>query len=91
MATCGARFTRKACTVTLPECTVEIALDAGVLIGNGQEMPLCEVEIELKSGSEEAATAFAEGVASQYGLTQEYKSKFRRALALARGENNGTF
>lgn len=91
VATCGARFTRKACTVTLPQCTVEIALDLGVLVGNGHEMPLCEVEIELKSGSEEAATAFAESLAGQYGLTQEYKSKFRRALTLAKGESNGTF
>ncbi len=91
VATCGARFTRKACTVALPECTVEIALDAGCLVGGDQEMLLCEVEIELKSGSEEAATAFAEALAKQHGLTPEYKSKFRRALALARGENHGTF
>jgi phenylalanyl-tRNA synthetase beta subunit len=60
VATCGARFTRKACTVTLPGCTVEIALDVGILMGNNREMPLCEVEIELKSGSEEAAIVFAE-------------------------------
>ena len=91
VATCGARFTRKACTVSLSDCTVEIALDSGVLLGNGQEIPLCEVEIELKSGSEEAATAFAEALAHQYGLVPEYKSKFRRALALAKGEYNGTF
>ncbi len=91
VATCGARFTRKACTVSLCQCTVEIALDSGSLLGSGQEMPLCEIEIELKSGSEEAATAFAEALAHQYGLVPEYKSKFRRALALAKGESNGTF
>lgn len=91
VATCGARFKRKASTVTLPGCTVEIALDVGILMGNNREMPLCEVEIELKSGSEEAAIVFADRLAKKYGLVQEYKSKFRRALALAKGENNGTF
>ena len=49
-------------------------------------MPLLEVEVEVKSGSEEAATAFAATLAQEYGLTVENKSKYRRALGLARGE-----
>lgn len=83
---CGARFTRLAKTVDLQECAVEIALDRGVLLGGGKEIPLCEVEVELKSGSREAAVAYAQRLAEQYGLVPEEKSKFRRALALARGE-----
>lgn len=83
---CGARFTRRACTLSLGECTVEIALDQGILTGGHRELPLCEVEVELKSGSETAAMDFANELAQTYGLTQEYKSKFRRALALAKGE-----
>ena len=83
---CGARFTRRAKTVILPDCTVEIALDQGVLTGGGREIPLCEVEVELKDGSEEAVVAFARELAAEYGLESEQKSKFRRALALARGE-----
>ena len=83
---CGAKFTRLAKTLSLPECTVEIALDHGVLVGGGKEIPLCEVEVELKSGSEEAAVAFARELAAEYGLCSEEKSKFRRALALARSE-----
>lgn len=85
-AVCGAKFTRLAKTLTLPECTVEIALDQGVLIGGGREIPLCEVEVELKEGSETAAVAFARELAAEFGLQTEKKSKFRRALALARGE-----
>ena len=81
---CGAKFTRKAKTLALPGCTVEIALDSGVLLGGGRELPLCEVEVELKSGSEEAAVAFAGALAQKYGLTPEHNSKFRRALALAK-------
>ena len=81
--TCGARFTRLAKTVELPGCTVEIALDQGVLTGRGKEQPLCEVEVELKSGSQEAAVAFANDLAAQYALKTEPLSKFRRAMILA--------
>ena len=85
-AICSARFTRQVKTVTLENCVVEIALDRGVLIGGSKEQPLCEVEVELKSGCPEAAVAYAHGLAAKYGLQPEEKSKFRRALALARGE-----
>lgn len=83
---CGARFHRIARTVELPECTVELALDEGVLTGGGKELPLCEVEVELKSGMKAVCVAFAEKLAEVYGLTPEPKSKFRRALDLYRGE-----
>lgn len=80
---CGAKFDRIAKMLTLPECVVELALDLGVLTGGGRAEPLCEVEVELKSGSQAAALAFARQLAADYGLQPETKSKFRRALALA--------
>ena len=83
IAVCGARFTRRAKTVKLPDCTVELALDQGVLLGGGKEIPLCEMEVELKSGSEEAAVEWAGELASRYGLKAERQSKFRRAVMLA--------
>lgn len=83
---CGARFTRRAKLLQLPDCTVEIALDEGVLLGGDRELPIREVEVELKSGSEEAAVAFAKALAAEYGLIPENKSKFRRAQSLAKGE-----
>ena len=83
---CGAKFTRQAKVLEIPGATVELALDEGILTGGGREMPLLEVEVEVKSGSEEAATAFAATLAQEYGLTVENKSKYRRALGLARGE-----
>lgn len=91
VAVCGARFTRRAKLLTLPECTVEIALDEGVLLGGGREYPLREVEVELKAGQEEAAEAFAKELAGQYGMTMEPRSKFCRAMQLAKGESYGTF
>lgn len=83
---CGARFTRLAASLTAEGCTLELALDRGVLLGGGREMPLCEVEVELKEGSEEGALAFARHLAETYGLRSEKKSKFRRALDLAKEE-----
>ena len=83
---CSARFTRLAKMLQLPDCTVEIALDEGVLLGGERELPIREVEVELKAGSEAAAAAFAEELAAQFGLTVEERSKFRRAQMLAKGE-----
>lgn len=79
---CGARFTRKAGVLTFLECTVELALDQGVLFSGDKEIPLCEIEIEQKAGSREATDAFARQLADIYGLQPEEKSKFARALAL---------
>ena len=82
---CGATFNRIAKSVELPDCTVELALDLGVLTGGSKEEYLCEVEAELKEGSREAVLEYARYLARTYGLVQEKKSKFRRAQLLAKG------
>lgn len=82
---CGARFTRLAGEWEIMGCTLELALDRGVLLGGGRTEPLCEVEVELKSGDEAAAVAFARELARRFGLVPQPKSKYRRALDLARG------
>lgn len=83
---CGARFTRIAKTVSWEGATLELALDHGILTGGQREMPLCEVEVELKSGSRESCLSFARQLSQTYGLAPEPHSKFRRALALYQGE-----
>ena len=83
---CGARFTRLAKTIEVPGAALELALDEGVLLGAGKEHPLREVEVELKAGREDAALAFAGELAEKFGLVPERRSKYRRALGLARGE-----
>ena len=82
---CGAKFTRLAGLLEFPEFTAELALDEGVLLGGGKELPFTEVEVELKSGSEDALTAFAESLAAELGLKAEPRSKISRAQALAKG------
>lgn len=79
---CGARFTRQALTVEIPGGAAELALDKGVLFAGDRELPICEVEVELKAGSAEAVTLFAGLLAQKYQLQPEKKSKFQRAKAL---------
>ena len=80
---CGAKFTRLAKTIVLPGGCVELALDEGVLLGGGQEKPFAEVEVELKSGEDSVASAFAGALAKEFNLTEQPKSKLARAMALA--------
>jgi len=83
---CGAKFHRIAKTVSLDGGVVELALDQGVLLGGGKEIPLCEVEVELKEGSVEMTRSYALMLAAIYDLIPEKGSKFRRALELAKEE-----
>lgn len=80
---CGARFTRQAALLSLPGGgTAELSLDTGELFGGERRAPLCEVEVELKSGTPETAEQFAKELAARYSLKEESKSKFQRAIAL---------
>lgn len=83
---CGARFTRVAKTVSVGDGTAELALDQGVLMGGGKEIPLCEVEVEQKTCSQKDCMAFAQLLSARHGLVREENSKFCRALGLYRGE-----
>lgn len=82
---CGARFCRLAAIILQDDCVLELALDQGVLLGSGREIPLCEVEVELKAGDDAAAVDFARQLVQEYGLTPQPRSKYSRALALAKG------
>lgn len=82
-AICGARFTRLAGDIFYEGTHLELALDQGILLGGGKELSLCETEIELKEGSDEAARRFAAQLAADFSLSPEPLSKFRRAQLLA--------
>ena len=83
---CGAKFTRLATKVSTGEGFAELALDKGILLGGGRQLPLYEVEVEHKEGPDEATVTLAKLLATRYGLEAEGRSKFRRALDLAKGE-----
>ena len=82
---CGARFIRQALAVEIPGGIAELALDKGILFAGNRELPICEVEVELKEGSEKTAQRFAKQLAEKYGLQPEARSKFQRAKALREG------
>lgn len=84
---CGAKFTRRAYRIAFGDSLLEVALDQGVLLGSTKELPLFEAEVELLSGKQEDADLYGAILSAKYALLEEKKSKFRRALDLAKGEN----
>lgn len=81
---CAAQFTRRVCTLVLADGTVcELCGDIGQLAGGGREEALCELELELKSGSGSMVQAYAAELQDRFGLREELRSKFQRASALA--------
>ena len=81
---CAAKFSRRAADLVFSDGTVcELAGDAGKLMGGSKQEDLCEVELELKAGSEATVQAFAEELMERFGLQEEPRSKFARAAALA--------
>lgn len=83
---CGAKFTRIARKIPFGSSLLEVALDQGVLLGGGKELPLYEVEVELLSGDTKDADLYGALLSAKFSLQEETKSKFRRAMALAKGE-----
>lgn len=79
---CGARFTRTAVDMTVGTTRIELALDQGVLLGGGREIPLWEVEAELKAGDPKDVDQFGAYLQTAYGIEPETLSKFARARAL---------
>ena len=80
---CGADFRRTAITFSWNGAVLELALDRGILTGGDLQIPLYEVEVELKEGELEVLYAYAKLLKTAYDLTQEKRSKFRRALDLS--------
>lgn len=83
---CGARFLRKAALLEMGDTLLELAVDSGCLFAGDREVPLGEVEVELKAGGMETAAAWAGILANRYGLEPESLSKFKRASMLRKEE-----
>lgn len=86
IAVCGAKFTRIARKINFADSVLELALDSGVLLGGGKELPLYEVEVELLTGETRDADLYSAILSEKFHLQEEKESKFRRAMALAKGE-----
>lgn len=83
---CGARFTRHCYRLSSIDGWAELALDEGILTGGSKEIPLWEIEVEHKAGSQSDTVRLAQSIKDKYGLCPEPLSKFQRARRLAEGD-----
>ncbi len=91
--TCGQalipRFTTSVMRQTLEvrhaESVIEVSVDEGEIIADGQIVPLCEIELELKSGPTAGLFRFAVDFAQAHGLILGLASKSERGFRLVVG------
>lgn len=70
-------------------CVAELALDRGALRAGDRRWPLCELELELKSGDAAALVELAARWVQRFGLTLDVRTKAERGERLARGVRVG--
>ncbi|TQV74891.1 CYTH domain-containing protein [Aliikangiella marina] len=78
-------FERSQCLLTFSDGTeIEVALDAGTITTDKDTVQVCEVELELKSGSAEYIFAIGRYLIKDFDLKLSNASKARRGYALRR-------
>jgi len=83
-ATCGARFSRTEALYDNERLRFCLSYDLGELQNDAQHAPLCELELELVSGTEEELRGFGEHLAAKHALPVCETGKHQRALELAK-------
>ncbi|GAA0544470.1 inorganic triphosphatase YgiF [Rhizomicrobium palustre] len=81
--------TRSIFLLNLDGSEIELALDHGTLKAGRRRAPICEIELELKSGSVEKLIAAAKRLADAVPAAFEMRAKSSRGYALAAGEKPG--
>jgi triphosphatase len=79
------RVSRRQRTFRYRDAEIEMALDQGEVSGGDQKRPICEVELELKSGSPATLFALARELSGAAPLYLAFASKAARGQALAAG------
>lgn len=74
---------RQRCELDLPNGVVEVALDLGTVRAGSHKAPLCELELELKSGNTAALFDLAASWVRHGGLWLDTRSKSQRGVLLA--------
>jgi len=82
-ATDVVRLTRM---VTTAQTSVEVALDEGRITAAGRELPVLEIEFELKSGAPSALIELTQGWCARHGLWLDPQSKAAAGHRLAARE-----
>ncbi|MBY7866655.1 inorganic triphosphatase [Vibrio fluvialis] len=77
-------FNREQWLIGMPDGSqVEVAFDQGLVIAGDREDPICEVELELKSGQTDALFTLARQLCEQGGMRLGNLSKAARGYRLA--------
>ena len=82
METCRITFSRYTVLLRYGSAEAELALDRGRMSANGKSAPLCEIELEYKSGPQEDFYALGQSISSEFHLRPQPLSKVARARAL---------
>jgi triphosphatase len=80
------RVSRRQRTLRYRGALIEIALDQGEVSGGEQKSPICEVELELKSGDPAVLFALARELSAAAALYLAFDSKAARGQALVAGQ-----
>ncbi len=72
----------------MQDCKIELCIDQGEIIAGQRAHPICEIELELKSGTPSQLLAFAELLEKEcsFPVTRENINKAMRGYALYSGE-----
>jgi inorganic triphosphatase YgiF len=79
------RVTRRQRSFRYQDAEIELALDQGEVVGGAARTPICEVELELKSGSPKALFALARELSKVAALYLSFDGKAARGQALVAG------
>jgi len=83
------RVSRRQRSFRYHDAEIELALDQGEVSGGDQKTPICEVELELKSGPPAALFQLARELSAATPLYLTFESKADRGHALVSGEPPG--
>lgn len=73
-------FRRRRLRVDRGDCLCEVVIDVGEIVTDYGEVPICELEVELFTGSKEALLQIGAGLAKHFKLTPINESKYARGL-----------
>lgn len=79
-------FRRYAMDVTTPDNSkINVAVDRGAIVCDEKSEPICEIELELKSGDVTSLLRLGDALSRRYPLILENRSKYGRGLLLCGG------
>jgi triphosphatase len=77
-------FMRRKFRIDTGDSIMEISLDEGEILADEARSPICELEVELYSGTQEDLIKIGDRIVENYALHPETRSKYARGVALLR-------